>query len=121
VPESFEVSKIDLGILVAWVILTRGAALWMVRGKSEDADGFFLGGRNFIWPLIGFSLFATNMSGASFVGMAGAGYGSGISVYSYEWMAAVILVVFVIFLLPFYLRSGVFTMPEFLERRFDRR
>jgi len=121
VPDSFEVSTIDLVILIAWVILTRVAALWMVRGKSEDASGFFLGGRNFTWPLIGFSLFATNMSGASFVGMAGAGYSSGISVYSYEWMAAIILVVFVIFLLPFYLRSGVFTMPEFLERRYDRR
>ncbi len=120
-PESFEVSAIDLVVLVVWIIATRGLALWLVRGKSEDTDGFFLGGRNFIWPLIGFSLFATNMSGASFVGMAGAGYGNGISVYSYEWMAAVILVVFVIFLLPFYLKSGVFTMPEFLERRFDRR
>ncbi len=121
VPQSFEVSPIDLGILVVFIIFIRVLALWLVRGKSEDADGFFLGGRNFTWPLIGFSLFATNMSGASFVGMAGAGYSSGISVYSYEWMAAVILVVFVIFLLPFYLRSGVFTMPEFLERRFDRR
>jgi SSS family solute:Na+ symporter len=120
-PESFDVSVIDLLILVAYIILTRLLALWLVRGKSEDTDGFFLGGRTFIWPLIGFSLFATNMSGASFVGMAGAGYSSGIAVYSYEWMAAVILVIFVIFLLPFYLRSGVFTMPEFLERRFDRR
>ena len=103
-PESFEVSAIDLAILILWIVATRVAALWMVRGKSEDADGFFLGGRDFIWPLIGFSLFATNMSGASFVGMAGAGYGSGISVYSYEWMAAVILVVFVIFLLTFDLK-----------------
>lgn len=120
-PSSFEVAPIDLVILVGFIIMIRVLALWLARGKSEDASGFFLGGRNFSWPLIGFSLFATNMSGASFVGMAGAGYSSGIAVYSYEWMAAVILVVFVIFLLPFYLRSGVFTMPEFLERRFDRR
>jgi SSS family solute:Na+ symporter len=61
------------------------------------------------------------MSGASFVGMAGAGYSSGIAVYSYEYMAGFILVVFIFFLLPFYIRTGVFTMPEFLERRFDRR
>lgn len=120
-PQNFDVSVVDIIVLVVWILATRGLALWLARGKSEDASGFFLGGRNFIWPLIGFSLFATNMSGASFVGMAGAGYGNGISVYSYEWMAAVILVFFVIFLLPFYLRSGVFTMPEFLERRFDRR
>ena len=76
---------------------------------------------NFAWPVIGFSLFATNMLGASFVGLAGAGYNSGISVYSHEWMAAIILVIFIFFILPFYLRSNVFTMPEFLERRFDRR
>jgi SSS family solute:Na+ symporter len=117
----FEITWIDLTILIAYLVLSRVFAIWLVRGKSSDTDGFFLGGRNFVWPLIGFSLFATNMSGASFVGLAGAGYNSGIAVYSYEWMAAVILVFFILFVLPFYLRSRVFTMPEFLERRYDRR
>lgn len=117
----FQVTWIDLTILVAYLIGSRLLALWLTRGGSGDSSGFFLGGRSFTWPLIGFSLFATNMSGASFVGLAGAGYNSGISVYSYEWMAAVILVIFIFFILPFYLRSEVFTMPEFLERRFDRR
>lgn len=120
-PGQFDVSPIDLTILVAYLILSRLLALWLVRGGSKDTDGFFLGGRNFVWPLIGFSLFATNMSGGSFVGLAGAGYSSGIAVYSYEWMAAVILVFFILFLLPFYLRTKIFTMPEFLERRYDRR
>ena len=117
----FQVSPIDIGVLVVYLALSRIIPLWLNRGQKGDTDGFFLGGRNFVWPLIGFSLFATNMSGASFVGLAGAGYSQGISVYSYEWMAAVILVIFIFFILPFYLRSGVFTMPEFLERRFDRR
>ena len=70
---------------------------------------------------MGLSLFATNMSGSSFIGLAGAGYNQGIAVYSYEWMAVVVLIFFVFFILPFYLRSGVFTMPEFLEKRYDRR
>ncbi len=118
---SFEVSFIDLGILVGYLALSRFLPLWLTRGRSNDSGGYFLGGRNFIWPLIGFSLFATNMSGASFVGLAGAGYSQGISVYSYEWMAAIILIFFVFFILPFYLRSGAFTMPEFLEKRYDRR
>jgi len=117
----FEVGYIDLAVVVVYLILARFIALWAVRGRNTDTDGFFLGGRMFVWPLIGFSLFATNMSGASFVGMAGAGYSSGIAVYSYEYMAAFIMIIFVFFLLPFYLRSGVFTMPEFLERRFDMR
>ena len=120
-PGQFQISTVDLVILVGYLILSRVFAIWMVSGKSGDTSGFFLGGRNFTWPLIGFSLFATNMSGASFVGLAGAGYASGIAVYSYEWMAAIILVFFILFVLPFYLRSQVFTMPEFLERRYDRR
>jgi solute:Na+ symporter, SSS family len=120
-PVRFEVGIIDLSVVIIYLIVSRFIALWVVRGRTENTDGFFLGGRNFIWPLIGFSLFATNMSGASFVGMAGAGYSSGIAVYSYEYMAAFIMVIFIFFLLPFYIRSGVFTMPEFLERRFDRR
>lgn len=120
-PGQFEVSAIDLTILVGYLILSRLLALWLTRGGAKDSDGFFLGGRNFVWPLIGFSLFATNMSGGSFVGLAGAGYSSGIAVYSYEWMASVILVFFILFVLPFYLRTRIFTMPEFLERRYDRR
>lgn len=119
--EPFQIGRIDVGILLAYLVLSRFLALWIARGGARDTDGFFLGGRRLTWPLIGFSLFATNMSGASFVGLAGAGYASGIAVYSYEWMAAVILVIFIFFLLPFYLKSRVFTMPEFLERRFDRR
>ena len=117
----FEVTAIDIGILVAYLILSRIIPLWLTRDQTDDADGFFLGGRNFIWPLIGFSLFATNMSGASFIGLASAGYNQGVSVYSYEWMAAIILIIFVFFILPFYLRSGVYTMPEFLEKRYDYR
>lgn len=117
----YEVATIDLIIVAAYLVFSRWLPLWLTRGKHDNTDGYFLGGHNFTWPLIGFSLFATNMSGSSFVGLAGAGYSSGVAVYSYEWMAAVILIFFIFFLLPFYLRSGVFTMPEFLERRFDRR
>ncbi len=119
--ERFDITGLDIGILVGYLILSRLIPLWLNRGGGDDSDGYFLGGRNFTWPLIGFSLFATNMSGASFVGLAGAGYNSGISVYSYEWMAAIILILFVFFILPFYLRSEVFTMPQFLEERYDRR
>lgn len=116
----FQVYAIDIVILVTYLALSRAIPIWLTRGK-ESTEDYFLGGRNFIWPLIGFSLFATNMSGSSFVGLAGAGYSQGISVYSYEWMASVILVIFIFFILPFYLRSGAFTMPQFLAMRFDGR
>ena len=117
----FEITTLDLSILIGYLILSKLIPLWLTRKQGDSSDSFFLGGRKFVWPMIGFSLFATNMSGSSFVGLAGAGYSGGIAVYSYEWMAAIILVFFIFFLLPFYLRSGVFTMPEFLERRYDHR
>lgn len=116
----FDVATLDLVIIIVYLVLSRIIPL-LLAGKNEDTDDYFLGSRNFIWPLIGLSLLATNMSGASFVGLAGAGYSQGISVFAYEWMAAVILVIFIFFILPFYLRSRVFTLPEFLSQRYDNR
>ena len=119
--ETFEFTMLDLSILVGYLVLSKLIPLLLTRKKKSSSSGYFLGGKSFTWPMIGFSLFATNMSGSSFVGLAGAGYAGGIAVYSYEWMAAIILVFFIFFLLPFYIKSGVFTMPEFLERRYDHR
>ena len=118
--QTFDVSPVDLTLVVAYLVASRIIPLAFSADK-QGTEGYFLGGRSFVWPLVGLSLFATNMSGSSFIGLAGAGYNQGISVYSYEWMAVVVLVVFVFFILPFYLQSGVFTMPEFLEKRYDRR
>jgi mono/diheme cytochrome c family protein len=70
---------------------------------------------------IGFSLMAANLSGTSYVGLAGAGYGDGIAVWNYEWIAAIVLVFFALFILPYYIRSKVNTLPQFLERRYDGR
>lgn len=118
--DQFDITGIDITVFIIYLALSRLIPL-LFRGKNENSEDYFLGSRNFIWPLIGFSLIATNASGASFVGLAGAGYDQGISVYAYEWMTTVILVVFIFFLLPFYLRSRVFTLPEFLGRRYDGR
>jgi SSS family solute:Na+ symporter len=118
--EQFNITGIDITIFIIYLALSRIIPL-LFRGKTENSEDYFLGSRNFIWPLIGFSLIATNASGASFVGLAGAGYDQGISVYAYEWMTTVILVIFIFFILPFYLRSRVFTLPEFLSRRYDGR
>ncbi|SDD92053.1 sodium:solute symporter [Kordiimonas lacus] len=111
---------VDLAILAAYFVfvLTLGV---MLGRKHEDAGDYFLAGRKMVWPFIGLSLFASNISSTTLIGLAGDAYATGISVFNYEWMAAVVLVFFAIFLLPFVLKSGVFTMPEFLERRFDAR
>jgi SSS family solute:Na+ symporter len=114
----FNLSNIDLSIIVGYLIFVVLLGFYFGK-KHEDAEDYFLAGRSLTWPLIGFSLFASNMSSNSLVGLAGSGYNGGFSVYSYEWMAVVILVIFAVFFLPFYLRNKIFTIPEYLEKRFS--
>ncbi|ATE65057.1 sodium:solute symporter family transporter [Rhizorhabdus dicambivorans] len=99
-----------------------GLLLLAVAGthRGGGANEYFLASRAAGWPMVGLSLLASNISSTTMVGLAGAAYLSGISVYNYEWMAAVVLVIFVALMLPSLLASGVFTMPELLERRYDR-
>lgn len=94
--------------------------LLMARLRVGPSD-YFLASRASRWPLIGLALFASNMSSTALVGLAGGAYSIGISVYDYEWTANLLLVFFCVFLLPFIIRSRTFTMPEFLERRYDSR
>ncbi len=91
---------------------------WASR-RSQRAEDYFLASRGTRWSAIGLTLLASNMSSTALIGLAGAAYASGISVYNYEWSAAVILVFCCIFLMPPLLRSRAYTMPEFLERRYD--
>jgi len=109
-----------------WLVVAVYGALLLIVGISTArrharAEDYFLASRASRWPAIGMSLLASNISSTALIGLAGAAYASGISVYDYEWSAAVILVIYCVFLLPFVLRSRVYTMPEFLERRYDAR
>jgi solute:Na+ symporter, SSS family len=123
----FTLRTLDLVVIIGYLVASRTVPLvYSKRASKRDAEAgkdasesYFLGGRNFLWPFVGLSLVATNMSGATFVGLAGGAYNQGISIFAYEWMTTVILAIFIFFILPFYLRSQVFTLPEFLERRFD--
>jgi solute:Na+ symporter, SSS family len=117
---TFELATIDYIIVGIYIIGILGIGYWVSR-KQQSAEDFLLGGRIAIWPLVGFGLMAANMSGTSYIGIAGAGYEEGIAVWNYEWMATLVLLFFALFVLPFYLRAKVNTMPEFLERRYDRR
>lgn len=102
----------------AFLGLVIGVSLYASR-KEESSEDYFLAGRNLSWGLIGFSLIASNISTEHFVGMAGAGFGeAGLAIASYEWIAAVALVIVGLFLLPLYLRLGIYTMPEYLEHRY---
>ena len=111
---------IDLAIIGAYFVFLIALGVYL-SSKSKGADDYFLAGRGMTWPFIGLSLFASNISSTTLVGLSGDAYATGISVYNYEWMAAVILVIFAVFFLPIILRRQVFTMPEFLAGRFDGR
>ncbi|MTV26908.1 sodium/solute symporter [Nitriliruptoraceae bacterium ZYF776] len=116
----FDLAPIDLAIIAAYVVGIIAIGVWAGR-KADDSDGYFLAGRGMTWPLIGFSLIVTNFSGTQFLGLAGAGYDTGIMVWNYEWMATLVLLVFAVAILPIYLQSKITTVPEYLELRYDRR
>ncbi|WP_372639275.1 sodium/solute symporter, partial [Fodinibius sp.] len=111
---------IDLLIITAYIffICWRGIS---ARTSYRTADDYFLANRSLSWPVIGLSLFATNISTSSIIGLGGSGYKTGISVFNYEWTGAIMLVIFALFIAPYYIRNRLTTMPEFLERRFDHR
>ena len=104
-------SSFDLAVVVLYLVVVVGLGLWAGRGERNVTD-YFLAGRALPWYLIGFSFFASNMSGASFVGLMGAAYEHGMVVFNYEWTAALVLIFFAVFMLPVFLRAGIFTVPE---------
>lgn len=115
-----QLATIDVVVIVLYALGSIGLGVMLGR-NNHDAEDYFLAGRNMRWPVIGSSLYASNISTTTLIGLAGAAYTAGIAVYDYEWMAAVVLVVFAVFFVRPVLRSGVYTMPEFLERRFGSR
>jgi SSS family solute:Na+ symporter len=114
------ISQADWLVVACYVALLVASGLRWSRLRSSPEE-YFLASRAARWPTIGLALIASNISSTALVGLAGAAFATGISAYNYEWMAALVLVFFCIFLLPQLLHSRVFTMPEFLERRYDAR
>lgn len=110
---------LDMAVIVVYLI---GIIIYGIsKSKRSSSEDYFLGGRTMTWPIVGIALFSANISSSTLVGLASDAFQTDVSVYNYEWYAVVILIFFAIFFLPFYLKSGVYTMPEFLERRYDNR
>lgn len=112
--------------LADWlVIAVYGAALFfivrMAAGKPKSSEDYFLASRKLRWPFIGASLFAANISAEHFVGLAGAGFATGMAAGGFEWMAIFCLAPLIFLFLPFYVRNKIYTVPEFLGKRFDER
>ena len=115
---------VDVAVFAAFVIAVMTVGLMKSKGEDthgeEGAADYFLAGRGLTWWLIGFSLIAANISAEQFVGMSGQGAGLyGLSVSSWEWCAAIALFVVAFVLLPYFLRTGITTIPEFLEIRYN--
>jgi len=111
---------LDWIVLFIYFALLLGVALWVVLQKNKNTEDYFLAGRNAGWFVIGASIFASNIGSEHVVGLAGTGFASGTPMAHYELHAWIVLLLGWLFL-PFYIRSGAFTMPEFLEKRFDSR
>ena len=111
---------LDWIVLSIYFLALIAVAVWVVLQKNKNTEDYFLAGRNVGWFVIGASIFASNIGSEHVVGLAGTGFESGTPMAHYElhaWIMVILAWVFV----PFYYKSGVFTMPEFLERRFDSR
>ena len=113
-------SWIDIVFFLIFICLVVGVSLYKSRKKKETSEDYFLAGRTLFWYLIGFSLIASNISTEQFVGMSGQSAGHvGMAVASYEWIAAITLVFVAVFFLPKFLKTGIFTIPEFFEHRYN--
>lgn len=110
---------LDISIFVGFFVIVLSISMYKSR-KEKTGEDYFLAGRSLLWPFIGLSLIAANISSEQFVGMSGQSAGNvGLAIASYEWLAAITLVVVAFVFLPKFLRSGIYTIPEFLEYRYN--
>jgi SSS family solute:Na+ symporter len=113
---------LDIAIIATYAVCIFALAQWVSREKGshkKNAQDYFLAGRTLPWWAIGTSLIAANISAEQIIGMSGSGYVIGLGIASYEWMAALTLIIVGKFFLPIFLKNGIYTMPEFLEKRYS--
>lgn len=115
-------SSTDIGIFIAYIVGLSAIGIWLsFKDKQKGAEDYFLASKSLPWWAVGGSLIASNISAEQFIGMSGSGYVVGMAIASYELMAALTLVIVAKYFLPIFLKKGIYTMPQFLEQRFDKR
>ncbi len=116
-------ATIDIVIVGVYALALFALAQWVSRSRGSDksAADYFLAGKSLPWWAIGASLIAANISAEQIIGMSGSGYAIGLAIASYEWMAAITLILVGKYLLPVFLRAEIYTMPQFLQQRYDHR
>ena len=117
-----EFSAIDYGVFIGYILVIVSLGLWVSRdkeGHQKDAKDYFLASKSLPWWAIGTSLIAANISAEQFIGMSGSGFAIGLAIASYEWMAALTLIIVAKFFLPIFIEKELYTIPEFIEKRFN--
>ena len=114
-------ASIDLIVFISYCVLILAIGLYVSRGKGGEktAEDYFLAGKSLPWWAIGASLIAANISAEQFIGMSGSGFALGLAIASYEWMAAITLLVVAKYFLPIFIEKGLYTIPEFIEKRYS--
>ncbi len=116
------ISNIDIIVFSGYCLLILFIGLYVSRekkGKVKSAEDYFLAGKSLPWWAIGASLIAANISAEQFIGMSGSGFALGLAIASYEWMAAITLLIVGKYFLPIFIEKGLYTIPEFIEKRFS--
>ena len=113
---------LDYFIFIIYALLILGVGLWVSKdkkGHQKNAEDYFLASKSLPWWAIGASLIAANISAEQFIGMSGSGFASGLAIASYEWMAAITLIIVGKYFLPIFIEKGLYTIPEFVEKRYS--
>ena len=116
-------SFLDLLVFALYVAIIIGVGLWVSRDKKgvqKSTEDYFLAGKSLPWWAVGSSLIAANISAEQFIGMSGSGYSIGLAIASYEWMSAITLIIVGKYFLPIFIDKGIYTIPEFVEKRFNK-
>ena len=117
-----QIQFLDVVVIVVYLVAIVVIGSWAGLKNRKGAEGknYFLAGGTLTWPLIGLALFSTNISTTHLVSLAQEGYQNGLAYGNFEWMAAFRLIALSLFFAPFYYRSRVATLPDFLEQRYSR-
>ncbi len=117
-----QLATVDIIVFLIYIIFIVGFGLWVSRekeGHKKNAEDYFLASKSLPWWAIGASLIAANISAEQFIGMSGSGFAIGLAIASYEWMAAITLIIVAKFFLPIFIEKNLYTIPQFIEERFS--
>ena len=117
-----KIHYLDIVVLALYCVLILFVGLYVSRkkgGEEKNSNDYFLASKSLPWWAIGASLIAANISAEQFIGMSGSGFAVGLAIASYEWMAAITIIIVGKYFLPIYIEKGIYTIPQFLEKRYN--